>query len=62
MNNFNDKKPMHYTTDSHHVNAHFVKPYVKKDGTFVSGSWRGGDGKIMTSSGYWASNPKHKNK
>lgn len=62
MNNFSDKKPAQFMAKYHHVSPHFVKSYTKKDGTFVSGFWRDGDGntKIMNFRGYVASNPRHK--
>lgn len=50
---FNSITPMHY------VKPHYVRSYRRKDGTFVSGYWRDGDGntKINRSTGYFARNP-----
>lgn len=46
-------KPIHY------VNPHSVRPYIRNDGTFVSGYWRDGDGNtsINRDTGYFARNP-----
>ncbi|ERI91589.1 hypothetical protein HMPREF1982_03098 [Clostridiales bacterium oral taxon 876 str. F0540] len=57
----NNKKPAFYTPSTHHVKSHYVRSYIKRDGTFVKASWRDGDGdsSINTFSGYWARNPKH---
>lgn len=44
---------------AHYVSPHNVKPYRRKDGTFVSGYWRDGDGNtsINRNTGYFARNP-----
>ncbi len=44
--------PMHY------VHPHWVSSYTKKDGTFVSGFWRDGDGDTSVDRlfGYFARN------
>ena len=62
MGNSSEKKSMQYKGNIHHVKPHFVKSYVKKDGTFVSGTWRDGDGnsKVKSFGGYFAANPGHK--
>ena len=46
-------------TPSHYVNPHVVRPYRRKDGTFVAGYWRDGDGNtaINRDTGYFARNP-----
>lgn len=46
-------------TPAHYVAPHKVKPYRRKDGTFVSGSWRDGDGDSRTHRkiGYFRKNP-----
>lgn len=47
---------------THYVNPHWVNSYVKRDGTFVRGFWRDGDGdtSINRTIGYFAGNPiKH---
>ena len=46
-------------TPSHYVNPHVVSSYRRKDGTFVAGYWRDGDGNtdINRSTGYYARNP-----
>jgi len=43
----------------HYVNPHNVRPYRRKDGTFVSGYWRDGDGdtSIDRATGYYSRNP-----
>lgn len=45
--------PMHY------VHPHWVSSYTRKDGTFVQGFWRDGDGDTSKdrSFGYFARNP-----
>lgn len=45
--------PMHY------VHPHLVSSYTKKDGTFVNGFWRDGDGDTSVDRlfGYFARNP-----
>lgn len=62
MNDFSGKKKASFSSDYHHVSPHYVKAYMKKDGTFVSSSWRDGDGnsKINSFGGYFAANPGHK--
>lgn len=46
-------------TPAHYVRPHEVKPYRRKDGMFVSGCLRDGDGNpaINRSTGYFARNP-----
>lgn len=46
-------------TPAHYVHPHRVSSYTRKDGTFVSGYWRDGDGntKVNRATGYWAKNP-----
>ena len=46
-------------TPAHYVRPHEVRPYRRKDGTFVSGCWRDGDGDstINRNTGYFARNP-----
>lgn len=46
-------------TPAHYVNPHPVSSYMKKDGTFVRGYWRDGDGDtgINRYTGYYARNP-----
>lgn len=46
-------------TPAHYVTPHSVRPYRRKDGTYVSGFWRDGDGNtdINRSTGYYARNP-----
>ena len=46
-------------TPVHYVRPHWVSSYTRKDGTFVSGYWRDGDGntKINRQTGYFAKNP-----
>lgn len=46
-------------TPAHYVRPHEVRPYRRKDGTFVSGCWRDGDGDstINRDTGYFARNP-----
>lgn len=46
-------------TPAHYVTPHKVKPYRRRDGTYVSGSWRDGDGDptVNRSTGYFAKNP-----
>lgn len=55
------KRGKHFTTitPAHYVNPHNVQSYIRKDGTFVSGYWRDGDGDttINRSIGYFARNP-----
>lgn len=43
----------------HYVHPHWVSSYTKKDGTFVEGFWRDGDGNtaINQAFGYFARNP-----
>lgn len=63
MNNtFSNKGSQFKSSDEHHVRSHAVRSYVKKDGTFVSGFWRDGDGNtsINTFGGYFAKNPNRK--
>ena len=46
-------------TPIHYVHPHSVSSYVRKDGTFVSGYWRDGDGDTdhNRATGYYARNP-----
>ena len=46
-------------TPAHYVNPHTVSSYYRKDGTFVAGYWRDGDGNtsINRDTGYYARNP-----
>ena len=46
-------------TPAHYVRPHEVRPYRRKDGTFVSGCWRDGDGDstINRDTGYFARKP-----
>lgn len=46
-------------TPMHYVHPHAVSSYRRKDGTFVKGYWRDGDGntKIKRATGYFARNP-----
>lgn len=46
-------------TPAHYVHPHNVSSYTRRDGTFVSGYWRDGDGntKVNRNTGYWAKNP-----
>ena len=46
-------------TPIHYVNPHTVRSYRRKDGTFVAGYWRDGDGNtsINRATGYYARNP-----
>ena len=44
-------------TPAHYVRPHEVRPYRRKDGTFVSGCWRDGDSTINRDTGYFARNP-----
>lgn len=62
MNNFSNKNSQFKSSNYHHVNSHSVSSYIKRDGTFVRGYWRDGDGntKINTFSGYYSKNPKNK--
>ena len=43
----------------HYVHPHWVNSYTRKDGTFVHGFWRDGDGNtgIDRAFGYFAHNP-----
>lgn len=43
----------------HYVHPHDVSSYTKKDGTFVKGFWRDGDGNtdVNRDIGYFAGNP-----
>jgi len=49
-----DLTPMHY------VSPHWVSSYTRRDGTFVPGFWRDGDGNtsINRNTGYFARNPR----
>ena len=49
---FSPMKPVHY------VHTHEVSSYTKKDGTFVKGFWRDGDGDtgVNRDIGYFAGN------
>ena len=62
MYNYSDKKSSSFTPKSHYVKPHNVSYYVKKNGTFVSGYHRDGDGNtsINRATGYTASNPGQK--
>lgn len=46
-------------TPAHYVSPHNVRPYMRKDGTYVSGFWRDGDGNtdINRSTGYYVNIP-----
>lgn len=46
-------------TPVHYVSPHSVRSYRRKDGTYVSGYWRDGDGNtnINRDTGYYARNP-----
>lgn len=60
VNTFSRKgKQFTIVTPAHYVSPHNVQPYRRKDGTFVSGFWRDGDGNtdINRSTGYYARNP-----
>lgn len=60
----NRNNSMCYTPKYHHIRSHYVSPYVKKDGTFVSGYFRDGDGntRINTFRGYYGRNPVRRKK
>ncbi len=60
INTFSRKgKSFTTLTPAHYVNPHTVESYRRKDGTFVAGYWRDGDGNtdIDRSTGYYARNP-----
>lgn len=60
INTFSHKgKEFTTLTPVHYVSPHPVRPYRRKDGTFVAGCWRDGDGNtdINRSTGYFARNP-----
>lgn len=46
-------------TPAHYVHPHEVSSYRRKDGTFVRGYWRDGDGdnSVDRASGYFVRNP-----
>lgn len=55
----NNGKQFTTMTPVHYVNPHSVSSYRRKDGTFVAGYWRDGDGNtgINRDTGYYARNP-----
>ena len=60
VNTFSKRgKQLTTITPAHYVRPHEVRPYRRKDGTFVSGCWRDGDGDstINRDTGYFARNP-----
>ena len=60
INTFSHRgKQMTTITPAHYVSPHNVRPYQRKDGTYVSGYWRDGDGNtdINRATGYYAKNP-----
>ena len=57
--NDKEKKSLSYKPSYHIVKSHYVRPYTRKDGTFVRGHWRDGDGDSTRNnfSGYLRKNP-----
>jgi len=59
INTFSGIGPRMLQPQIHYVHPHAVSSYRRKDGTFVKGYWRDGDGntKINRATGYFARNP-----
>jgi len=59
INTFSGKGPS-LSSSVHYVRPHYVSSYTRKDGTFVKGYWRDGDGNTKKNrmTGYYARNPR----
>ena len=62
INRLSNRKSNESSLKYHNVKPHYVGAYIKKDGTFVRGHLRDGDGNSATYNpdGYYALNPGQK--